>query len=478
MALLDLVALGTVADVVPLVGLNRAFVRQGLAVMSRARRVGLRRLLDVARLGGPPRPYHLGYLLGPRINAGGRIGDAALGARLLIDRRRGRGRAHRRQARPPQRRAAGDRAGHAGRRREAQALASVGVDEEGASVVAVAAELAPGRRRPGRLAAEGALRPPGLRLRVRARTASATGSGRSVAGRRYRPRRAGRRRGGHRRQGRRPRHGGRRDPGARAPAAPSRPFWRSGSRDAVGAGAAGRQGLSIDAALTAGGARPTSSPRIEAAGPFGSGHPEPCSPCPSHRLVEATEVGQRPARAPQVRRRRHARTASPSGPWASRSARRCSRRAASVVHAAASSPSTAGRAPNASSSASPTSAGRRPSLRRTRWPRPSRAPAPARAGRCRAPPPRSRPSRRIRRPPAVAEHEPAQQHRPGDLRVLVGHRRRPPSASSSARLTQTCATVATTPSMPSSSEVASASASPSGTARHGARTPGRRPPAR
>ena len=61
MAMLDLVALGTIADVVPLVGLNRAFVRQGLAVMRSRGRLGLRALADVARLDGPPRPYHLGF---------------------------------------------------------------------------------------------------------------------------------------------------------------------------------------------------------------------------------------------------------------------------------------------------------------------------------------------------------------------------------------------------------------------------------
>ena len=82
--LLDLVALATVADVVPLVALNRAFVTQGLAVMKRRERPGLRSLFDVARLDGPPSPYHLGFMVGPRINAGGRIGDAALGARLLL----------------------------------------------------------------------------------------------------------------------------------------------------------------------------------------------------------------------------------------------------------------------------------------------------------------------------------------------------------------------------------------------------------
>lgn len=82
---LDLVALATVADVVPLVGLNRAFVRQGLAVMRGRRRPGLAALADVAGLSTAPEAWHLGYLLGPRINAGGRIGDASLGATLMLE---------------------------------------------------------------------------------------------------------------------------------------------------------------------------------------------------------------------------------------------------------------------------------------------------------------------------------------------------------------------------------------------------------
>jgi len=83
MALLDLVALATVADVAPLTGVNRAFVRQGLTVMARRARAGLVALSDVARLDRAPAAYHLGFVLGPRINAGGRIGQADLGARLL-----------------------------------------------------------------------------------------------------------------------------------------------------------------------------------------------------------------------------------------------------------------------------------------------------------------------------------------------------------------------------------------------------------
>lgn len=83
MAMLDLVALATVADVAPLIGVNRAFVRQGLKVMARRARPGLTALSDVARMETAPTAYHLGFLLGPRINAGGRIGQADLGARLL-----------------------------------------------------------------------------------------------------------------------------------------------------------------------------------------------------------------------------------------------------------------------------------------------------------------------------------------------------------------------------------------------------------
>ena len=83
MEMLDLVALATVADVVPLRGLNRAIVRQGLHVMRARRRPGLAALADVARLTAPPSAYHLGYILGPCVNAGGRVGRADLGARCL-----------------------------------------------------------------------------------------------------------------------------------------------------------------------------------------------------------------------------------------------------------------------------------------------------------------------------------------------------------------------------------------------------------
>ncbi|MEM9999473.1 MAG: single-stranded-DNA-specific exonuclease RecJ [Pseudomonadota bacterium] len=81
---LDLVALATVCDVVPLVGLNRALVKKGILVARRRQNRGLVELAAAARIGEPLSPYHFGYILGPRINAGGRIGDASLGARLLV----------------------------------------------------------------------------------------------------------------------------------------------------------------------------------------------------------------------------------------------------------------------------------------------------------------------------------------------------------------------------------------------------------
>ena len=82
-ALLDLVALGTVADVAALHGLNRAFVAQGLKVMSRRDSVGMSALIDASRLTRAPTCSDLGFALGPRINAGGRVGESTLGVRLL-----------------------------------------------------------------------------------------------------------------------------------------------------------------------------------------------------------------------------------------------------------------------------------------------------------------------------------------------------------------------------------------------------------
>ena len=83
LSLLDLVALATVCDVVPLVGVNRAFVVKGLQVARQMQNPGMTAVARTARIGEPLNAFHLGFLIGPRINAGGRIGDAALGSRLL-----------------------------------------------------------------------------------------------------------------------------------------------------------------------------------------------------------------------------------------------------------------------------------------------------------------------------------------------------------------------------------------------------------
>ncbi|MDC0409570.1 single-stranded-DNA-specific exonuclease RecJ [Pelagibacteraceae bacterium] len=82
---LDLVSLGTICDVVPLIGLNRALVKQGLKVLKSKKNLGLKTLLDICKIETNPSVYHLGYMLGPRINAGGRVGRCSHGAHLLLN---------------------------------------------------------------------------------------------------------------------------------------------------------------------------------------------------------------------------------------------------------------------------------------------------------------------------------------------------------------------------------------------------------
>ena len=85
MNILDLVSLGTVCDVVPLIGLNRALVYQGLKILKKKNNLGLKTLIEVCNIESSITPYHLGYVLGPRINAGGRIGKSTHGANLLLN---------------------------------------------------------------------------------------------------------------------------------------------------------------------------------------------------------------------------------------------------------------------------------------------------------------------------------------------------------------------------------------------------------
>jgi single-stranded-DNA-specific exonuclease len=82
---LDLVSLGTVCDVVPLIGLNRAIVKQGLKILKGKKNLGLKTLLDICKIESNPSIYHLGFMLGPRINAGGRVGKCSHGANLLLN---------------------------------------------------------------------------------------------------------------------------------------------------------------------------------------------------------------------------------------------------------------------------------------------------------------------------------------------------------------------------------------------------------
>ncbi len=173
---LDLVALGTVADVVALKGLNRAFVVKGLIAMRRREGVGLTALMDAARLAGPPEPWHLGFLLGPRINAGGRIGRADLGTRLLLTDDPVEAATHRRRARPAQPRAPGDRAGDA-RRSRSGSDGGARPRGEGGGGGHRRGRLASRRGRPGGGTPARALRPPRLRHRARRRAAPARGRG-------------------------------------------------------------------------------------------------------------------------------------------------------------------------------------------------------------------------------------------------------------------------------------------------------------
>ncbi|NDB82624.1 MAG: single-stranded-DNA-specific exonuclease RecJ [Alphaproteobacteria bacterium] len=85
LSMLDLVALGTVCDMMPITGLNRAFVNQGLKVMQQEGNIGLKILAEFGKVDGKISAYHLGFIIGPRINAGGRVGQSYLGARLLSD---------------------------------------------------------------------------------------------------------------------------------------------------------------------------------------------------------------------------------------------------------------------------------------------------------------------------------------------------------------------------------------------------------
>jgi single-stranded-DNA-specific exonuclease len=286
--LLDDVALGTVADVVPLIGLNRAFVAKGLIALRRRERPGHVSLMDVARLNGPPEAWHLGFLLGPRINAGGRIGRADLGVKLLIE------------SDPIEAAKIAAELDRLNQERqsielsmlaqaEAEASAALGIEEKGAVVVTAAEGWHPGvmglvaarlKEKFARPAFAIALEPGGV----------GTGSGRSIAGV---------------------------DIGRAVRRAVSEGLLLKGGGHAMAAGVTLRKGglaelraffeatlaadvdtarraagLLVDGAVTAAGADAKLAAMLERAGPFGSGNPEPLIVLPSHTVAYAEEVGQ------------------------------------------------------------------------------------------------------------------------------------------------------------------------------------------
>jgi single-stranded-DNA-specific exonuclease len=288
LTLLDDVALGTVADVVPLIGLNRAFVAKGLIALRRRERPGHVSLMDVARLSSPPEAWHLGFLLGPRINAGGRIGRADLGVRLLLeDDPIAAAKIAAELDRLNRERQAIEQDTLA--QAEAEALAALGIEEKGAVVVTAAEGWHPGvvglvaarlKEKFGRPAFAIALEPGGI----------GTGSGRSIAG--VDIGRAVRRAvaeglllkgGGHAMAA-----------GVtlkKGSLAPLRAFLEA----TLGADvevARRTNGLLIDGAVTAAAADAGLVAMIERAAPFGAGNPEPVLALPAHIVTYAEEVGQ------------------------------------------------------------------------------------------------------------------------------------------------------------------------------------------
>jgi single-stranded-DNA-specific exonuclease len=284
---LELVALATVCDVVPLKGLNRAYVTQGLKIMARRENVGLAALADVARLKRKPDPYALGFLLGPRLNAAGRIGNAGLALKLLTTRDRGEASRIAQELEVLN--------------RERQTIEMAVVDQ-----AMVQAEAALGREgRASVLLVTGKGWHPGVvglaasRLKERFNLPSfvlaedhasglASGSGRSIAGV---------------------------DLGAAVREAFERGLIDKGGGHAMAAGLTVKLAqlgdlrgfleerlapqvatgsprlLAIDGALTAGGATLELIELLEQAGPYGAGHAAPVFAFPAHRVVYADAAG-------------------------------------------------------------------------------------------------------------------------------------------------------------------------------------------
>jgi single-stranded-DNA-specific exonuclease len=283
---LDLVSLATVADVAPLIGLNRAFVTKGCELMRARGRPGLAALCDVARVSGPPTPYHLGFLIGPRINAGGRIGDAALGARLLRERDPAEAMRVAQALDGLNRERQAIEAGTLAEA-EAEALAALGLEEQGDVVVVSGEGWHPGVVGLVASRLKERFRRPALAIAFTGDVG--VGSARSIAGV---------------------------DLGRAVRAAAEKGVIVKGGGHAMAAGltverarlgdlraflemklgpaveaARGDDGLDVDGAVTARGVRVELLESLERAGPYGAGNPEPAFALPRHRLLDVGEVG-------------------------------------------------------------------------------------------------------------------------------------------------------------------------------------------
>ena len=286
---LDIVALATVCDVVPLKGLNRAYVVKGLVAARHQSNAGLAALFRKAGLAGPVTPYHFGFLIGPRINAGGRIGDAALGSRLLTldDAIEAETIAQRLDELNRERQAM---EAIMLQEAEAEALAEYG-DGEGASVIVTAHE----KWHPGIVGLIAArlkekFKRPAFAIAFDP-SGRGTGSGRSINGF---------------------------DMGRMVRAAVDEGLLVKGGGHAMAAGLTversklgllrafftekaqktvtalvANETLKIDGAIAASGATIELIDRLETAGPYGSGHSQPVFAVPAHRVRDSRLVGER-----------------------------------------------------------------------------------------------------------------------------------------------------------------------------------------
>ncbi len=287
LAMLDLVALATICDVVPLLGVNRAFVAKGLVAMRQMQSPGLSALARAARIGEPLDTFHLGFLIGPRINAGGRIGDAALGARLLTSTEAGEaGEIAAKLDQLNQERQAMEQVMLAAARDEADAELARG---DGPAILVTASDgWHPGIV--GLIAArlKEHARRPAFAISFNANGVG-TGSGRSISGvdlgRLVRDAVDG---------GLLVKGGGHAMAAGltvkREMLGQLRAFFEERAAETV-AKLRADETLSIDAALSADGATIELVDTLASAGPYGPGHPAPILALPRHRIRSAREVG-------------------------------------------------------------------------------------------------------------------------------------------------------------------------------------------